>query len=1035
MRTFFNFIPRPGWKFSIFSVILLILTAAYQYVTRPSFVEEKTRAVIENNTGVSAAYHVVSSSLFFGFDIRDIDIKDRKTGIPIIKAGRLRLSLFLPSILIGHIGIRDLALEKPEIYLINTDGVWNYEALTGKPSPPPEKKPSSPLPPSINTYLPLKLYANVHIDDLAFHYQVQTGERKTSLDVSNVSARLAMITDTFREIPLNLGLLNLFDTLIFALNPDGPVRISFTDNNSIQGEMKLSWFLYRDTGRGETEFVSRMRFDSAKLFASSAGELPLPFGLGFYYDTAYDAPADRLLIRSIRLSHDQDPWIDLKARVDHASEETRELSLDILESRIYLDSLSPLLQIFLGPYARISGTAALAPLSIRGRLDRVFLKGNIQGQNLFFSNGGVSHDLRDFRINIDASMNLYEVLPFLEKPEGYKSDTKLAFGMFYSLSLPELRCVYNGASLVANAVIEPEKGIDGTLHLVNLPIDVFTAPALTGSVYADLSFHSNEQFNYLDFAGTAGIAGARYAIGRSRSGVNNLDLNANGRLTFGSPFGVEIGGLNLSLRNAAGEEAASILASGRMAFGGGQSYDIQIKELRIDYARLHPMLTGNLQYSLFPYRTYLSEGISLNVNINYRSAGNTSALVADAKLSIPYLHINDLRIKTNSEFSPDEIKVNQFEISALGGALYGSAQGRLFRPAPDSGLKPEMTLVMGLAQEQLIKVHENIAIQGIFNLEVALTPSEARGRITMSSINLEYTRGSCENRNSSACLVWRIEGLNFDLPFRHNLEMTQPERLSGRPAGSYITAYTSAYRPNLSIRFIASNFSPRGEYMPNAFFYTGALTDDKGPGLSAAIEYRNNVLFINRIKAQAYTRKTTVARKTESLEWIKKGDVDGKDIFFNLADLNTEHMEFGANLQIKDLDLEPYMPRNQSDFDGIISADLSVSTSSLLDTIGSTTMRLAVHQISPQFSGFAARILMPELIASAVQSTLKISSMLVELRGGLVYTSISTGRGSGIYSLFIKPSAEDIKEERIPLAQFLTRARNEARGVSEGEGR
>jgi len=138
-------------------------------------------------------------------------------------------------------------------------------------------------------------------------------------------------------------------------------------------------------------------------------------------------------------------------------------------------------------------------------------------------------------------------------------------------------------------------------------------------------------------------------------------------------------------------------------------------------------------------------------------------------------------------------------------------------------------------------------------------------------------------------------------------------------------------------------------------------------------------------------------------------------------------MEYGAHLSVHDLNVEPYFPKADSSYDGIISATANVRGANLADAVRNINARLAVYRISKDFTGLAVRIMVPsDILAKLVNNTLEIPAMSAELRGGLVYTTIQV-RSSGIvsFSRLVKPADEMIRQERIPLAEFLERTRKE----------
>src|SRR6185295_14198337 len=94
---------------------------------------------------------VERASLFRGFIFKNLEV--RSGDAVFFRADHLTLSYFLPSLLIGHIGVRDFSLVRPEIFLKKRNGKWNFEEIFGPGSPEPEPSAKeSPLPERIFTY-------------------------------------------------------------------------------------------------------------------------------------------------------------------------------------------------------------------------------------------------------------------------------------------------------------------------------------------------------------------------------------------------------------------------------------------------------------------------------------------------------------------------------------------------------------------------------------------------------------------------------------------------------------------------------------------------------------------------------------------------------------------------------------------------------------------------------------------------------------------------------------------------------------------
>ncbi len=997
------------------SAFLLILTALYNFFLYTPRVEHRLRSLIESSTKARVQFHMAQASLLSGFEMQNV-VLETLDGAPILKADKIRFHIFLPSILIGHFGIRELGLYHPQIYLTGKNNQWNYQALlpekTGKAAPEPEK-PSTPLPPEISTFVPVKLYANIKIESLDFIYESVTPQGRQSIVVKNFSFRLAVITKTFRKIPLDLGALDLFDTLIVSLNPSGPMDIALSTGTELRGPLGLSWFLYRENGTGQTEFASRLQLDTKDLAGGRTGRMLLPLGIHFKYDIAYEAKADILHLRNIDVGQYGISWIRSRAEVRKATEPSRSLDFRILESRINLTALGAVLANISADPVVMDGELVLAPLSLKGDLSHLAVEGDIKADRAVFRAGRESHSLYDFALNVSGSLDLYAVLPFLERPADYKEST-LAFGLFHELHIPRCRMIYNGASLNANVDILPGKGIHADVKIANLVIDPW-GYGTTGVMTADMKVHSPESFKVMDIETVMTLRDMRWAMKRSRSHPVHLSLNTRSTMIMGSPFVMRMSRLHAELHTTAGELALSTDMTGEMRFGGGQWYDLMFERLNINYEKLHPTLPGELQYSMAGYRPYLSKGLQMRSKMYYSLVGTSQELRSESRMNIPFMGIEDLDMTADLDINDRGTQIHRVNFSGLRGTFRGQITGS-FNKEGDK-VVPIMDVQINMSQKDLIRVHENLAMQGLFHLNLKVRPDAVRGQMTMKDLNIEMTSGNCTVRNVPACKVFRIEEMNMDLPIVHDMNLKDPMQIVEQPIDNFADAIGD---PNLKIRFIASSHNPAGAFDSDGYFYAGALPKDREPGLAARIDYRKNVFHISWLRMVSYR---TRAKEGDAL-WVRDSTIDGRNSFFNLAVLDTRRMEYALRLQIKNLDLQPYIAGAKKGFDGIISADLDVTGRDLTEPIYNTTARLAVHRISPEFSGFAVRILTPDLIARGVRSILEIPSIRVELRGGLVYSYIGIKRG-GVASLFIRPSGDEIAQERISLAQFLERTKKE----------
>ncbi len=85
---------------------------------------------IEQNTRAVCRIEALSGNLFSRFEIKGVELKDSKTGIPLMSAGNLDVSYSIPMLLRRVLWINRLTVDGASVNLIQTKGgTWNFEML------------------------------------------------------------------------------------------------------------------------------------------------------------------------------------------------------------------------------------------------------------------------------------------------------------------------------------------------------------------------------------------------------------------------------------------------------------------------------------------------------------------------------------------------------------------------------------------------------------------------------------------------------------------------------------------------------------------------------------------------------------------------------------------------------------------------------------------------------------------------------------------------------------------------------------------
>lgn len=189
----------------------------------------------------------------------------------------------------------------------------------------------------------------------------------------------------------------------------------------------------------------------------------------------------------------------------------------------------------------------------------------------------------------------------------------------------------------------------------------------------------------------------------------------------------------------------------------------------------------------------------------------------------------------------------------------------------------------------------------------------------------------------------------------------------------------------------------------------------EGPGLTASIEYKENYANIESLRSY-------------SLD----GLVLGKNMVFNLGNLDPKSMEFRGNFLIRDIDLKQLMApkvRDKID-DGKLKADLNISVRDLSEPVANLDLFFSIFQIGRDFGKSALNVISPQnFIIDRITDSYTINKIDVSLSKGLVYADVYFNRS--LLSLLVNLEDGKISQQRMPLANFLKRAQSEIQTYQE----
>ncbi len=974
--------------------------------------------LVEKNSNARLEMKLKYFSPIYGFEAENIALNTEE-GVPIFKANRIHLSWFFPGFLAGHVGIRELRIEHPRLFLIKTSkDDWNIYSLY-KPSPDDED--TMQLPDSIELFFPVKLYGDLRVNDFELHIRNPYDQRKQELHMSQVSLAVAFITRTFHTVPLNLELLDLFDTLVIAFNPHTSPGLRYKNGDrTVDGKALAKFILYKESGETRTEFLSRLQIDGEKLYAIRSGHRDLPLGYSLYFDTSYDAPNDLFYVKQFRLNHERHNVLSLQASIKNVTSPRRKLDLKIRNAHLNLHHIGEWLDSFLAPerQTNLEGVLDIRSMELEGTLDRLRIESDLYATGLRLKTGEIRHSIDNLFMNLTGEIDLTDILPLGDGAASDGQKKNLAFHVFHRLILNNVSARYNDGIIAAKGSILPETGIMLEARISNVLLDTFSAPYFLGRGFASLKVQSTENFDTLKFDGVVGVRNAQYSLQRSRSSRFLLHLNSAGVITI-APGNIRIhtDQVHLSGDNEFGESMIRLKGNADVQFQQAHSsYQFHIAGLNVAYKKMHPTLPDTLQRTMDSFYTYLSEGVLLSGDFNYSRSGENQNIESGLTLQLPYLNVDDLRIDASTYLSPGLIDIRRFSAIAFRNSLKVTLTGNMSRPSIESPWRPDMQFRLLWSHDRMLPVHKQITMKGKMEANFNLGEDSVDGSLKMAGVDVDYTSGQCASPSSLECRIWHLTNINLSLPVHHDIGPDIQTKEFSPPVSVVGDSMLFYKDKNFTVSSISSNKTPAGEYIDGNYFIFGNDRLNEN-GFESSIQYKNNTVWISQIRLQVF-------QKNEK-QWQPEGMIDGHDIYLHLGNFDPEKMSFSGRFQAQNLDLAPFLTTGKG-YNGIINANLQAEGRNLKDPIPNTTLYLDMYRVSEDFSGFATRVLIPaKSVAFTANQTLAIPAIKIELKGGLVYSSISVNQ-SGAFSRFIRTSGEEIKQERIPLAQFLERAKHEA---------
>lgn len=942
-------------------------------------------------------------SLFFGIEARKVAILsgddfDKK---PFFQADRVAVLYNLPALFTGRLKISEIALIKPEIYLYEKQGKWNFETLfpPGKKKEPEPEKESTPLT-EINTYIPVSAYLKLDIKDLKFHLEKET--HPLFLELDRFSFFTELDTKRFRKIQFTPGAFaEIPEILELSINQNNKLFVNFRDTNKeIKEEINL--LLLFKFKKEEKEIYSKVDIGSDALKPVFLGKEMKPFLLKLFYELKYEPAKDLLSLNDFFLHLDKNEWLKIQGTIANTFKDTREFNLEVIGSSIDLLKASEIYGNIPGlPVMKMAGNLELFPINAAGQMNNLKLSADLRGKNIKIQTPGKTFSIPSFQIKITSLLDLLaDGEKTKETPFPQIQELDLKTSLQYSTAFADLT-----ASIVKNKFI----AADLKLKSLNLAEFINTPGGIIGG---NLSL-TGENFSRLNIAGAVSGSYFDFIIGRNKSEKTHLDLKASVSLFFLDGFkisSIHANSLSLLIKDKYFKDTGILTVQGAVSLGEELKVNLTKVNLDIFFTRLFPILPISLKESLLPAKKFIGETLGLQGKLDLTNNSSKLSINSKLLLALSGLNINDIAgdFAVNINKTPNKnIELNRVNITALQNRLKADINGQLKegKQGEKSALgsfNPDLKIKLLLDSNEFKELTYGINYEGRTEVALEMKDSLIKGNINANNVSAGQIEGECPGKN---CKFVILKNLFLNLPIEHNLFYKETDSFIEGDKTKYIKSLSKSSDSNLKIQtLLASHPSLEGETL------TVFKETDGQPGLSGKLEYRENTLFIDSIRAYTFN-----------------GIITGKDILFKVGSGKPENMEYRAALQIKDIDLRELLPNasRQKIKDGKIKADINLSGTNLKDPVGNLNLYFSVYKIGTDFGKSAINIISPpNLITDIVSWNYSIEKIDIELSSGLVYANILFKR-SIMSTLLIGIENNKISQERMPLANFLKRAESE----------
>lgn len=953
-----------------------------------------------------------SFSLFFGIEIEDFRLYPGAPfeNLPMVEAKRLSLHYNLPLLIFGKLRISEIGLKDGKIQIEERLGHWNFVSFLKQnkvETKEPVPEPKIPLT-GIKTYLPLQASVYINLDTVEFQLKRDTGSFHF-FSVQDLSLQTELETNRFTSIPLDLSVLNQIDHILLSLNASKPIPLDL-DSTELRWKQTIPLSLRFEWDRTVSPEMFLFTTDIGKDdILLEVRKKPVQLGLRLLSDIHYDNQLDQVKLNQLDLRVLGQSWLSFSGSILDVSKEKPKVNISVEKSNMQLTVLQRSLDQLSGiiPEMKLSGDLSLEGTGIRGDWQNAEANLKLKANQLFLKIGkSKAHSIPSALIDIVSQLNFADTKPqTVEKP----------FPYIKAIVMAHSHINYNGASLSFFGDYSEPNGLNFHLSADKLQLGDYVSN-LGGKLKMDADILA-ESFVSLSIQTNAKIDGFRYQLDRSRSPSSLLGLSLNAALLFDRPFGlseIKISDLKLDQKTITGNKALELDLRGNVQLGHQLSATLNPLGLNVYTSNLLLVLPLVLKEKVSPLQNLLGNHPKLKLNARYSGSGTSKQIKADLGAELPGLELKDLKLVTDLSLSgndTNEILIKTLKINAFGGIFNLGLSGNLKKTGkPKPPLGPyfgNLDLSFGLLSATKEYLAKGISFQGDLGLNLKIRDYDITGEFFSKVPVIAYNNQKCPGE---LCQAYLLEDIIAKIPIQHNLARNVEDSLIVGDKSIFIKNYGRNQPANLTIGHVLGTHPS----IPNLPFEY-VKRQKEGPGLTASIEYKENYANIESLRSY-------------SLD----GLVLGKNMIFNLGNLDPKSMEFRGNFLIRDIDLKQLMApkvRDKID-DGKLKADLNISVRDLSEPVANLDLFFSIFQIGRDFGKSALNVISPQnFIIDRITDSYTINKIDVSLSKGLVYADVYFNRS--LLSLLVNLEDGKISQQRMPLANFLKRAQSEIQTYQE----